>query len=169
VFRVSDRTGAVSLNVPSSMPFVPMTQAMPSARAASQVSRIEPRSDVGRWTTWTPVLRMEVGTLASGNTARITGARSAMISSGVRHLRLVMRNCGYALAAAVVEVAERGPTTAQVALDVGQREGRTLGGTDGDCCGSAAELREGGGSDRIGSVGGQMTLSGPSERPRSRR
>ena len=61
-----------------------------------------------------------------------------------------MRNCGYALAAAVVEVAERGPTTAQVALDVGQREGRTLGGTDGDCCGSAAELREGGGSDRIG-------------------
>ena len=61
-----------------------MTQAMPSACVASQVSRIEPRSDVGPWTTWTPLLRMEIGTLASGNTARMTGSASAMTSSGVR-------------------------------------------------------------------------------------
>ena len=61
-----------------------MTQAIPSACAASQVSRIESRSDVEPWTTGTPLLRMEVGTLASGSTARMTGSASAMTSSGVR-------------------------------------------------------------------------------------
>ena len=32
----------------------------------------------------TSLLRMEVGTLASGNTARMTGSASAMTSSGIR-------------------------------------------------------------------------------------
>ncbi len=61
-----------------------MTQAIPSACAASQVSRIEPRSEADPCTTGTPLLRMEVGTLASGSTARMTGSASAMTSSGVR-------------------------------------------------------------------------------------
>ena len=63
-----------------------MTQAMPSPSAcsASQVSRIEPSSDADPWTTGTPLLRMDVGTLASGSTARMTGSASAMTSSGVR-------------------------------------------------------------------------------------
>jgi hypothetical protein len=61
-----------------------MTQAIPSACAASQVSRIELRSEADPWTTGTSLLRMEVGTLASGSTARMTGSASAMTSSGVR-------------------------------------------------------------------------------------
>ena len=61
-----------------------MTQAIPSACAASQASRIASRSAADPWTTGTPVLRIEVGTLASGSTARMTGSASAMTSSGVR-------------------------------------------------------------------------------------
>jgi hypothetical protein len=61
-----------------------MTQATPSPCEASQVSRIGCRSEADRRTTGTPVLRMEVGTLASGSTARMTGSASAMTSSGVR-------------------------------------------------------------------------------------
>ena len=61
-----------------------MTQAIPSALSASQPSSTEPSSDDGPWTTGIPLLRTEVGTLASGRTARITGSASAMISSGVR-------------------------------------------------------------------------------------
>ena len=61
-----------------------MTQAIPSACAASQVSRTEPRSEYPRRTTGTPLLRMEVGTLASGSAARMTGSASAMTSVGVR-------------------------------------------------------------------------------------
>ena len=61
-----------------------MTQAIPSACSASQVRRSSRSSDAGPWTTGTPVLRIEVGTLASGSTARITGSASAMTSSGVR-------------------------------------------------------------------------------------
>jgi hypothetical protein len=76
---VSDRTRDVARNVGS-----PMTQAIPSACSASQVSRIESSSATGPWTTGTPLLRMEVGTLASGSTARMTGSASAMTSSGVR-------------------------------------------------------------------------------------
>ena len=47
-------------------------------------SRIEPSSDVDPWTTGMPLLRIDVGTLASGSTALITGSASAMTSSGVR-------------------------------------------------------------------------------------
>ena len=36
------------------------------------------------WTTGMPLLRIEVGTLASGSAARITGSASAITSSGVR-------------------------------------------------------------------------------------
>ena len=61
-----------------------MTQAMPSACAACQVSRIEARSDVDPCTTGISLLRMEVGTLASGKTDLITGSASAITSSGVR-------------------------------------------------------------------------------------
>ncbi len=62
----------------------PMTQATPSRWSASQSSSIAARSDVRPWTTGTPVLRTEVGTLASGTTARITGSASTMTSAGVR-------------------------------------------------------------------------------------
>jgi hypothetical protein len=61
----------------------PMTQASPSACAASQVSRIEPRPEADPWTTGR-LLLMEVGMLASGSTARMTGSTSVMTSSGVR-------------------------------------------------------------------------------------
>ena len=61
-----------------------MTQAIPSACVASHVSRIDPRSDAGAWTTGRPLLRMEVGTLASGSAARMTGSASAITSDGVR-------------------------------------------------------------------------------------
>ena len=61
-----------------------MTQAIPSACSASQASRIESSSDADPCTTGTPLLRIEVGTLASGSTARMTGSASAMTSSGVR-------------------------------------------------------------------------------------
>ena len=61
-----------------------MTQAIPSSCSASQVSRIESRSDTDPCTTGTPLLRIEVGTLASGSTARMTGSASAITSSGVR-------------------------------------------------------------------------------------
>src|ERR1700676_861442 len=53
---VSDRTRDVARNVGS-----PMTQAIPSACAASQVSRIKPRSEADPYTTGTSLLRMEVG------------------------------------------------------------------------------------------------------------
>ena len=36
------------------------------------------------WCTTASVRRIEVGTLASGSTARITGSASAMTASGVR-------------------------------------------------------------------------------------
>jgi hypothetical protein len=61
-----------------------MTQAIPSACAASQPSRIELSSEARPCTTGTPLVRMEVGTLASGSTARMTGSASAMTSFGVR-------------------------------------------------------------------------------------
>jgi hypothetical protein len=61
-----------------------MTHAVPSACAASHASRIWPSSAVDPWTTGRPLLRMEVGTLASGSTARMTGSASVMTSSGVR-------------------------------------------------------------------------------------
>src|SRR5215470_16465160 len=70
---VSDRTRDVAANVAS-----PMTAAIPSACAASQAPRIASRSETGPCKTGTPVLRMEVGTLASGSTARMTGSASAM-------------------------------------------------------------------------------------------
>ena len=61
-----------------------MTQAIPSACAASQASRMPSSSDADPWTTGMPLLRIEVGTLASGSTARMTGSASAMTSCGVR-------------------------------------------------------------------------------------
>jgi hypothetical protein len=48
------------------------------------VSRIGPRSDADPYRTGRPLLRMEIGTLASGSTARMTGSATAMTSSGVR-------------------------------------------------------------------------------------
>ena len=51
-----------------------MTQAVPSGCSASQASRTVPRSEADPWTPGTPVLRMEVGTLASGSAARMTGS-----------------------------------------------------------------------------------------------
>ncbi len=71
---VSDRTRDVAWKVPSARPSALMTQAIPSAFAASQVSRTESSSDVDPCTTGTSLLRMEVGTLASGSTARMTGS-----------------------------------------------------------------------------------------------
>src|SRR5262245_58789649 len=51
---VSDWTRDGALNVGS-----PMTQAIPSACAASQVPRIEPRSEVDPWTTGTSLVRSD--------------------------------------------------------------------------------------------------------------
>jgi hypothetical protein len=59
--RVSDRTRGVAWNAEA-----PMTQATPSEWVVSQVSRILSRSEVDPWTTGTPLSRMEVGTLVSG-------------------------------------------------------------------------------------------------------
>src|SRR3982750_4110480 len=80
---VSDRMRDVPRNVGS-----PMTQAMPSpsACAASQVSTIDPSCVADPWRTGTPLLRMEVGTLASGITARMTGSALALASAGAREL-----------------------------------------------------------------------------------
>lgn len=52
--------------------------------AASQVSRIEFRSAIDPWMTGLSLLRIEVGTLAAGSAALMTGSASAMISIGVR-------------------------------------------------------------------------------------
>ena len=83
-FRVSQRTRDVAPNALASISPAPMTQAMPSGWVASHVSRIEPRSDASAWTTGRPLLRIEVGTLASGSAARMTGSAFAMTSAGVR-------------------------------------------------------------------------------------
>ena len=45
---------------------------------------IRSRSATGEWSTGMPLSRIEVGTLASGSTARITGSASAITSAGVR-------------------------------------------------------------------------------------
>ena len=50
-----------------------MTQVIPSPCEASYVSRIEPRSEADPCTTVTPLLRIEVGTLAYGSTAQREG------------------------------------------------------------------------------------------------
>jgi hypothetical protein len=76
---VSDRTRDVAGNAGS-----PTTQAIPSSCSASQAPTIPSSSAIEAWTTGTPVLRIEVGTLASGRAARITGSASAMTSAGVR-------------------------------------------------------------------------------------
>src|ERR1039457_6044651 len=85
---VSDRTRDVARAVFSKNAGSPMTQAIPSACAASQVPRIEPRSETDPCTTGTSLLLLEAGTLASGSTARMTGSASAMTPSGVRRLML---------------------------------------------------------------------------------
>jgi hypothetical protein len=61
-----------------------ITQAVPSTCVASHVSMIDVRSATAPCATGTPVLRIEVGTLASGTAARITGSAAAMTSAGVR-------------------------------------------------------------------------------------
>jgi hypothetical protein len=61
-----------------------MTQASPSPWPASQPSTMEPTSDVDPCTTGIPLRRIDVGTFASGSTARMTGSASAMTSSSVR-------------------------------------------------------------------------------------
>ena len=62
-----------------------MTQPIPSACVGQPgVDDRVQLGDVTRGATGTPLLRIEVGTLASGSTARMTGSASAMTSSGVR-------------------------------------------------------------------------------------
>ena len=60
-----------------------MTQATPSCVRPSQCLENHASSEV-RVHHRVPLLRIEVGTLASGRTARMTGSASAMTSSGVR-------------------------------------------------------------------------------------
>jgi hypothetical protein len=80
----SDRMREVGRKAPAGRSATPITLAIPSSCAASQVSRIAPSSDADRCTTGAPLLRTEVGTLASGRTARMTGSASAITSAGVR-------------------------------------------------------------------------------------
>ena len=80
---VSERTRGVGRKVPSSIS-LPMTQAIPSSWAATQVSMMDASPAVAPCSTGTPLLRTEVGTSASGNTVLITGSASAITSSGVR-------------------------------------------------------------------------------------
>ena len=61
-----------------------MTQPMPSACPSSHAATTASRSATEPCSTGTPLLRIDVGTFASGSTARITGSASAMTSAGVR-------------------------------------------------------------------------------------
>ena len=61
-----------------------MTHATPSACSAAQAARIASSSASDPCRTGMPLLRIDVGTLASGRAARMTGSASAMTSAGVR-------------------------------------------------------------------------------------
>src|SRR5688500_6769138 len=76
---VSDRTRSVGTNDGA-----PMTQAIPSGSSASQAATTDSSSDTDPCATGMPDERTEVGTLASGSAARMTGSASAMTSEGVR-------------------------------------------------------------------------------------
>lgn len=61
-----------------------MTQPVPSGFSRSHPSTTDSSSPTRAWVTGIPEDRIDVGTLASGISARITGSASAMISAGVR-------------------------------------------------------------------------------------